>query len=168
MIHSGSHRKLKGGLGRGWCVCICGPTTQVSASVHFWADAQGWRDTEGEIGDERRRGTSSIYCCLLMIKQQWKKKKVFKVHRDLNKLESNQRAYLFEYIISKSRRVMFFTCWFLFIQSNNNIFFVILYLFNYLFFVLTYTFIYLFIHLFTVFLSLSFPPLHNICDSRLI
>lgn len=33
---------------------ICGPTTQVPTSVHFWADAHGCRDREGEL--ERERG----------------------------------------------------------------------------------------------------------------
>lgn len=33
---------------------ICGPTTQVPTSVHFWADAHGCRDREGEF--ERERG----------------------------------------------------------------------------------------------------------------
>lgn len=37
-------------------MCICGPTTQVSASVHFWADAHGWRDTEGELEGQEKGG----------------------------------------------------------------------------------------------------------------
>lgn len=41
-------------MGGGGHVRICGPTTQVPTSVHFWADAHGCRDREGEL--ERGRG----------------------------------------------------------------------------------------------------------------
>lgn len=81
MVGSGSQGRLKGGLGRagawgeaGVHVCICGPTTQVPTSVHFWADAHGCRDREGEL--ERREGrggegrwTSSIYSLIIQAKE---------------------------------------------------------------------------------------------------
>lgn len=41
-------------------MCICRPTTQVSASVHFWADAHGWRDTEGELEGQGRGGEERL------------------------------------------------------------------------------------------------------------
>lgn len=49
MVGYRSHGRLKGGFGEG-DVRICGPTTQVPASVHFWADAHGCRNREGELG----------------------------------------------------------------------------------------------------------------------
>ena len=53
---------------------ICGPTTQVPTSVHFWADARGCGDREGELEGERERErgeggegrrTSSIYSLII-------------------------------------------------------------------------------------------------------
>lgn len=48
--------KVERGFREEGYVRICGPTTQVPTSVHFWADAHGGGDREGELerGEERR------------------------------------------------------------------------------------------------------------------
>lgn len=68
MVGSGSHGRLKGVLGGGH-VRICGPTTQVPTSVHFWADASGCRDREGEL--ERERGGEVDFFHLLSHHSYW-------------------------------------------------------------------------------------------------
>ena len=53
---------------------ICGPTTQVPTSVHFWADAHGCRDREGELERGEGRGgglpTFTLSSFILVIKPE--------------------------------------------------------------------------------------------------
>lgn len=57
---------------------ICEPTMQVPTSVHFWADARGCRDREGE--SERGRGDGlppfTLSSFTLVIKLKWNKIRV--------------------------------------------------------------------------------------------
>lgn len=66
--------KVERGFWGGGHVRICGPTTQVPTSVHFWADAHGCRDREGELergGEGEGRGGEVDFLHLFSHHSYW-------------------------------------------------------------------------------------------------